>query len=310
MSCPAVASTVVTSLLRAFELSEQVVSKFHHEALEPNSLVVLCENDIARLVPGQADAQMKLCTLVREVNAEMRHCESGERACERLLERLEMPAAAAVEVADAHNTKTAASVVKDLPAQTDTSMCAFLDGLGLGSLIHKFEDGMLDMPTLMTLTEDQLREDLMEIGVPVGARRKIALALNQHTNAAKKAAALKQAEDQMEAAAVKQHRDEAMIQTQRQEIEQLKDVIAMRGKPSEAVCPMSLDLMIDPVVAADGHSYERHILEKWLEEHDTSPLTNEVLAHKFLTPNRALRVQVQRFIEECRAAGTDPNAED
>ena len=31
--------------------------------------------------------------------------------------------------------------------------------------------------------------------------------------------------------------------------------------------------MLDPVVAADGHSYERASILMWLEAHDTSPLT-------------------------------------
>ena len=252
-----------------------------------------------------------------------------------MIERLEMPSeafevvdapktspnakVAALAVAHDPNAKPAASVVEDAPnakavealaSETGASLRTFLDGLGLGSLVGKFEEAMIDMPTLMSLSVEQLKEDLMETGVPVGARRKIAQALDEHAKAAKKAAALKEAEDQMAAAAAKQQRDEARIETQRREIEQLRDVIAKRGKPPEAVCPMSLDLMIDPVLAADGHTYERHILEKWLEEHDTSPLTNEVLAHKNLTPVQAVRALVQRFIEECRAAGTDPDAMD
>ncbi len=31
--------------------------------------------------------------------------------------------------------------------------------------------------------------------------------------------------------------------------------------------------MRDPVVCADGHSYERAVIEEWLQDHDTSPLT-------------------------------------
>lgn len=33
------------------------------------------------------------------------------------------------------------------------------------------------------------------------------------------------------------------------------------------------ELMRDPVVCADGHSYERSVIEAWLQKHDTSPLT-------------------------------------
>ncbi|GIL50161.1 hypothetical protein Vafri_6293 [Volvox africanus] len=54
-------------------------------------------------------------------------------------------------------------------------------------------------------------------------------------------------------------------------------------------CPITQEPLVDPVVAADGNTYERLAITAWLEQHDTSPLTNEVLAHKGLTPNNLLR---------------------
>lgn len=47
--------------------------------------------------------------------------------------------------------------------------------------------------------------------------------------------------------------------------------------PEEYVDPISQELMSDPVITADGHTYERAGIERWLAEHDTSPLTNIVL---------------------------------
>ena len=43
-------------------------------------------------------------------------------------------------------------------------------------------------------------------------------------------------------------------------------------------------LMDDPIVAADGHTYNRVDIEKWLKEHDTSPLDHEPLEHRMLEP--------------------------
>lgn len=43
--------------------------------------------------------------------------------------------------------------------------------------------------------------------------------------------------------------------------------------------------MMEPVVAADGHTYEKEAIEQWLVEHDASPVTGQVLMHKALTPN-------------------------
>ena len=57
-------------------------------------------------------------------------------------------------------------------------------------------------------------------------------------------------------------------------------------------------LMDDPVVAADGHTYNRADIEKWLKEHDTSPLNHEPLEHKMLVPNMAIRRQINAWREE------------
>ncbi|EOD34457.1 hypothetical protein EMIHUDRAFT_228637 [Emiliania huxleyi CCMP1516] len=43
--------------------------------------------------------------------------------------------------------------------------------------------------------------------------------------------------------------------------------------------------MSDPVMAADGHSYERSAIERWLATKSTSPMTGEALVHTFLAPN-------------------------
>jgi len=59
--------------------------------------------------------------------------------------------------------------------------------------------------------------------------------------------------------------------------------------PGGLVCPITDELMLDPVLCADGHSYERANIQAWLENHDTSPLTGVALEHKSLVPNHALR---------------------
>ena len=43
--------------------------------------------------------------------------------------------------------------------------------------------------------------------------------------------------------------------------------------------------MNDPVVAADGHSYDRKAIERWVCAHGTSPMTNMTLAHMAFVPN-------------------------
>jgi hypothetical protein len=58
--------------------------------------------------------------------------------------------------------------------------------------------------------------------------------------------------------------------------------------PNMPFCPISQEPMRDPVVAADGHTYERAAIARWLQTSDKSPLTGGVLAHKELVPNYML----------------------
>ena len=55
--------------------------------------------------------------------------------------------------------------------------------------------------------------------------------------------------------------------------------------------------MVDPVVTADGQTYERTFIEEWLRTHSTSPATGAVLSHKDLAPNFALRKAIETWEE-------------
>lgn len=62
-------------------------------------------------------------------------------------------------------------------------------------------------------------------------------------------------------------------------------------------CPITHDLMSDPVIAADGHTYERAAIEEWLQTNATSPMTNEALPHLDLIPNYLVHAQLIDFKE-------------
>jgi hypothetical protein len=51
--------------------------------------------------------------------------------------------------------------------------------------------------------------------------------------------------------------------------------------------------MEDPVLAGDGHTYERRAIEEWLKGHNTSPLTGLEMESKDLVPNIVLRSLIQ-----------------
>ena len=65
--------------------------------------------------------------------------------------------------------------------------------------------------------------------------------------------------------------------------------------PDDYVCAISQEIMVDPCVWADGHSYERTAIAAWLETHDTSPQTNLPLEHKYLVPNITLKKAIAQF---------------
>lgn len=68
----------------------------------------------------------------------------------------------------------------------------------------------------------------------------------------------------------------------------------MAETPPAFVCSVSHDIMRDPVVAADGHTYERASIEEWFRINPTSPKTGlRVATH--LTPNIALRQAIEEF---------------
>lgn len=43
--------------------------------------------------------------------------------------------------------------------------------------------------------------------------------------------------------------------------------------------------MRNPVIAADGHTYDKVAMEQWLQQHDSSPVTGSMLRHTRLVPN-------------------------
>ena len=66
--------------------------------------------------------------------------------------------------------------------------------------------------------------------------------------------------------------------------------------PAQFRCPISQELMEDPVTTSDGHTYERREIFRWLCTHDTSPLTGAPLPNKALTPAIALRQLISGFV--------------
>ncbi|CAG9312010.1 unnamed protein product [Blepharisma stoltei] len=68
--------------------------------------------------------------------------------------------------------------------------------------------------------------------------------------------------------------------------------------PDNYICPITQEIMINPVVAADGHSYEKEAILKWFKTgHLTSPLTNEKLSSFSVIDNFRLKAIIKDFKE-------------
>ena len=66
--------------------------------------------------------------------------------------------------------------------------------------------------------------------------------------------------------------------------------------PESLCCPISMELMECPVMAADGNTYDRSSIEAWLKTgKKTSPMTGAPLAHLGLTPNNLVRSMVSEY---------------
>ncbi|EOA33663.1 hypothetical protein CARUB_v10019833mg [Capsella rubella] len=69
--------------------------------------------------------------------------------------------------------------------------------------------------------------------------------------------------------------------------------------PEELRCPISLQLMCDPVIIASGQTYERVCIEKWFSDgHNTCPKTQQQLQHLSLTPNNCVKGLIASWCEQ------------
>ena len=64
-------------------------------------------------------------------------------------------------------------------------------------------------------------------------------------------------------------------------------------------CPITCELMKDPVITADGTTFERCAIKEWFETGArTSPTTNEPLENLTLIPNHVCKRLITALLEE------------
>ncbi|KAK7380102.1 hypothetical protein VNO78_32507 [Psophocarpus tetragonolobus] len=76
--------------------------------------------------------------------------------------------------------------------------------------------------------------------------------------------------------------------------------------PNHFRCPISLDLMKDPVTLSTGITYDRESVERWFDEGNiTCPVTNQVVRNFDMIPNHSLRIMIQDWCVENRQHGVE-----
>lgn len=78
--------------------------------------------------------------------------------------------------------------------------------------------------------------------------------------------------------------------------------IANLEPSGDILCPITMEKMVNPVIASDGHTYERDAIQDWISGARAgtvalSPLTREPLAPT-LIPNHAMRKRIGEYDEE------------
>ena len=74
------------------------------------------------------------------------------------------------------------------------------------------------------------------------------------------------------------------------------------GPLHELLCPITHEVMVDPVITADGHTYERAAIQRVFQntargEDPRSPVTGLLLSSRLLIPNIALRSMCMDYSE-------------
>ncbi|CAK8566050.1 unnamed protein product [Lathyrus sativus] len=77
--------------------------------------------------------------------------------------------------------------------------------------------------------------------------------------------------------------------------------------PADFCCPLSLELMTDPVIVASGQTYERAFIKNWIDLGLTvCPKTHQSLSHTNLIPNYTVKALIANWCESNNVKLVDP----
>lgn len=66
--------------------------------------------------------------------------------------------------------------------------------------------------------------------------------------------------------------------------------------PREYICPITNEIMRDPVLAFDGNTYERSAISSYLKRYNKSPITGAPAEHTMVFANKTFASVIQKFL--------------
>lgn len=81
----------------------------------------------------------------------------------------------------------------------------------------------------------------------------------------------------------------------------------MQLAPRSFLCPISMELMTEPVVCPSGVTYDRKSITQWIQEHHSDPATHASLRNDNLYPNLTLRDMIQEWLVDIKFITTYSN---
>jgi hypothetical protein len=66
--------------------------------------------------------------------------------------------------------------------------------------------------------------------------------------------------------------------------------------PESFICPITQNIMIDPVISPYGISYEKYAIENWLSKNNVDPFSQKPLHKEQLVRNFALKNAIREFV--------------
>lgn len=68
------------------------------------------------------------------------------------------------------------------------------------------------------------------------------------------------------------------------------------GAPNRFLCPITMEVMTDPVMSRNGHNFERAAITDWLKTNSHCPQTRDPMSAGDLSPNRALKEEIEEWV--------------